>query len=215
MDVFKIPNDIPQDLLLIQDIVGVPVVEPAPSLQVSPANVSATNDDDSSGPDSNVPSEDEIHAELIVQDEDNGGDQCVFYFIVCLVHSLTWFSRPISSSDSDSESDTDSETNIALHNGLDGDEHSDEDQGVASPKGTYFQTKNELLENEIVVPDIQHVEPEEHLEKVGEIISVVGNLAIVKGAPSDVPNRGAERALDSNTLLVFEDRSVMGYVSNS
>jgi len=121
----------------------------------------------------------------------------------------------MSSSDSDSDSDTDSETNVALHNGLDDDEHSDEDPGVAPPKETYFQTKNELLENEIVVPDIQHVEPDEHLEKVGEIMSVVGNLAIVKGGLSDVPNRGAERALDSNTLLVFEDRSVMGYVSNS
>ena len=121
----------------------------------------------------------------------------------------------MSSSDSDSESDTDSGTNIGLHNGLDGDEHSDEeDPGVAPPKGTYFQTKNELLENEIVIPDIQHVEPEEHLEKVGEIMSVVGNMAIVKAVLSDVPNRGAERALDSNTLLVFEDRSVMGYVSN-
>jgi len=78
MDVFKMPSNIPQDLLLIQDIVGVPVVEHAPSLQVSRADVSAANDEDSSGPDSDIPSEDEIHTDLvIVQDEDNGGDQLV------------------------------------------------------------------------------------------------------------------------------------------
>ena len=79
MDMFKTPSSIPQDLQLIQDIVGVPVVEPGPSLQVSRADASATDDEDSSGPDSDIPSEDEIHAELVVQDEDNKGDQCVIY----------------------------------------------------------------------------------------------------------------------------------------
>ena len=50
------------------------------------------------------------------------------------------------------------------------------------------------------------------LEKVGEIISIIEKVAIVKGTSSDAQNRANERALDSDTLLVFEDRKVLGYV---
>jgi H/ACA ribonucleoprotein complex non-core subunit NAF1 len=43
-------------------------------------------------------------------------------------------------------------------------------------------------------------------------MNIIDNVVIVKGASSEVVNRGSERALDSDTLLVFEDRKVMGYV---
>jgi H/ACA ribonucleoprotein complex non-core subunit NAF1 len=54
------------------------------------------------------------------------------------------------------------------------------------------------------------VGPDEVLEKVGEVMSVVGNVVIVKGRAAT--SGGSERALDSDTLLVFEDRKVLGYV---
>lgn len=78
--------------------------------------------------------------------------------------------------------------------------------------GSYFQTKNEITETNIVVPDIAQVGPEEVLEKVGEIISIMGNTVIVNGVPSENAHRGSDRALDSDTLLVFHDRQVLGYV---
>lgn len=50
------------------------------------------------------------------------------------------------------------------------------------------------------------------MEKVGEIMTVMDKVVIVKGLPSEDVNRGSKRALDSDTLLVFEDRKVLGYV---
>ena len=90
----------------------------------------------------------------------------------------------------------------------------EEDESGPSPAtGAYLRTKNEINETDITIPDITEVGPEEVLEKVGEIMSVMENLVIVKGTPSERVNQGSERALDSDTLLVFEDRKVMGYVS--
>lgn len=43
-------------------------------------------------------------------------------------------------------------------------------------------------------------------------MTVMEKLAIVKGVASEIADKGSERALDSDTLLVFEDRKVMGYV---
>jgi H/ACA ribonucleoprotein complex non-core subunit NAF1 len=120
-----------------------------------------------------------------------------------------------SDSDSDSESDTDDTKTANIDKTLGDGENSDEDTGPAPTTGSYFQTKNEVAEGDVRIPDIQSVDPEEYLEKVGEIMSVVENVVIVKGLPSDIANRGAARALDSDTLLVFEDRTVMGYVGTS
>lgn len=51
------------------------------------------------------------------------------------------------------------------------------------------------------------------LEKVGEVLNIVDNTVIIKGVPSGALERGFDRALDSDTLLVFDDRKVLGYVS--
>ena len=75
-----------------------------------------------------------------------------------------------------------------------------------------MRTKNELVDLDIPVPEISQVGPDERLEKVGEIMSIVNNVVIVKGVSSPIANRGSEKALDSETLLVFEDRNVLGYV---
>jgi H/ACA ribonucleoprotein complex non-core subunit NAF1 len=114
-----------------------------------------------------------------------------------------------SDSDSDSESEAsvnDDDTNSVSNHGVD----EEDESGPAPTTGSYFQTKNEIDETDVTIPDIAEVGPEEVLEKVGEVMSVMENLVIVKGTASE---RGFERALDSDTLLVFEDRKVMGYVS--
>ena len=118
-----------------------------------------------------------------------------------------------SSSESDSDESeagaADDDTKSLSNRGLDDDEES----GPTPTTGAYFQTQHEISEAEIIVPDIDAVGPQEVLEKVGEIMAVMERMVIVKGAPSGWANQGSERALDSDTLLVFEDRKVMGYVS--
>ncbi len=89
----------------------------------------------------------------------------------------------------------------------------DEEEGVALI-ATSFRTKNELPEPDIMVPSIVQVGPDEQLERVGEIMNIVNNVVIVKGGGSG-SHRALERALDSETLLVYEDRRVLGYVSTS
>jgi hypothetical protein len=76
----------------------------------------------------------------------------------------------------------------------------------------YFQTKHEIQEAEITVPKVDQLAADEVLEKVGEVMNIVDSLAVVRGLPSEVLNRGSDRALDSDTLLVFDDRKVLGYV---
>jgi len=88
----------------------------------------------------------------------------------------------------------------------------EEDLAPASTSGTYFITKHEITDVNIKIPGVEKVSPEEHLEKVGEIMNIVDRVAIVRGLRSEYLGRASERALDSDTLLVFEDREVLGYV---
>jgi len=91
--------------------------------------------------------------------------------------------------------------------------YDDDEYGeTTSGATTYLQTKNEVVDVPIVIPDLEAIGMDEVLEKVGEVLSVVGDIVIVKGLPSKSANRASERALDSGTLLVFEDRKVLGYV---
>ena len=76
---------------------------------------------------------------------------------------------------------------------------------------TYLQTKNEVVDSNIIIPTISEVEPCDTLEKVGEIMSIVGNIVIVRGLA--VNHVKSEHVLDAESLLVFEDRKVLGYVS--
>lgn len=91
----------------------------------------------------------------------------------------------------------------------------DEESGPTPATGAYFQTKNEVVDSDINIPDITEVGQEEVLEKVGEIMTVMDKVVIVRGIPSEMAKQGSERALDSDTLLVFDDRKVMGYVSTN
>ncbi|KAG5637656.1 hypothetical protein H0H81_003733 [Sphagnurus paluster] len=198
MDAFKLPQNIPQDLLLIHDLIGVT----APPVRMIRPEKIADSDDCIDSSDSDNASEDEIAADLTaLNDEDE---------------LLKTIAQPDSSSDSSSCSDSDSDAGVS---GPDDEKSSgaldledEEESGPVPSSGTYFQTKNEVLEADVAIPDILEVGPEEVLEKVGEIMTIMGNTVIIMGIPSELANRGSERALDSDTLLVFKDRKVLGYV---
>ena len=120
-----------------------------------------------------------------------------------------------SSSGSDSDSDDSSvieEFNpTKLRELLDSVE--DEDDEGGGPGGRLV-TAHEVLNEDVVVPEITEVDPKETLERVGEILSVLQDrIVIVKGITSQIVGHAPDRVLDTETLLVFEDRKVLGYVS--
>ena len=94
------------------------------------------------------------------------------------------------------------------------DEDDEDDEGGAVAAAVSLRTKNELPEADIAIPSITEVGPDEQLEKVGEIMNIVNNVVVVKGEASST-HRASEHALDSETLLVYEDRKVLGYVSGA
>jgi hypothetical protein len=91
-----------------------------------------------------------------------------------------------------------------------GGDNGDEDTVPAA--NAYVQTKNEIIDVAINIPDLDEVGIDEELEKVGEVLSATGDVVIIKSLPSEFASGGSERTLDSDTLLVFGDRKVMGYV---
>ena len=91
-----------------------------------------------------------------------------------------------------------------------GDDDEDGAAGAAGPDSN--KTKNEVTEVKVTIPDIEEVGPDEGLEKVGEVMSIMDKVVIIKGLSSGKQTKASERALDSDTLLVFDDRKVLGYV---
>jgi H/ACA ribonucleoprotein complex non-core subunit NAF1 len=214
MNDFKLPQTIPQDLLLIRNLIGVP--SDAPPLNPRfPRAVRAADSDNIDSSDSEIASEDEIEAELILfnSEEELRGTKAVHVSLSSTFYSAYRFSSSLSpDSDSDSESESsvnDDDVKSVSNHCLE----EEDESGPAQTTGVHFRTKNEVDETDITIPDIAEVGPEEVFEKVGEIMSVMEKLVIVKGVPSERVNQGSERALDSDTLLVFGDRKVMGYVS--
>lgn len=91
----------------------------------------------------------------------------------------------------------------------------DEDDEGGGPRGR-LATAHEVLNEDVVIPEITEVDPKEALERVGEIFSVLQDrTVIVKGLTSQIAGHASDRVLDTETLLVFEDRKVLGYVSPS
>lgn len=208
---FKIPSAIPQDLLLIQDLIG-PLIPPTQSLNL-PA-VDPDDSVDSSG--ESTDSAEEVEANLLFV----GGK---------LTRSVSFHSSdPItklyasedisdhasessSSSSSDSESESEGEVSKkSLKSKVVDDEEEDEEEGGAV--AATVRTKNEFPEPDIMIPPVLQVGPDEQLERVGEIMNIMNNVVIVKGGGSGT-HRASENALDAETLLVYDDRKVLGYVS--
>lgn len=136
--------------------------------------------------------------------------------ILTLIVRATSDSASPSDSEPDASSSSDSEEgreHAAPRRQRPTDDVEDEESGVTAT-ATYLQTKNEIVDANFIVPTISEVEPCDKLEKVGEIMSIVGNTVIVRGLPVDLVNSLSECALDVESLLVFEDRKVLGYVSH-
>ena len=134
--------------------------------------------------------------------------------ILTLVVRATSDSASPSDSELDASSSSDSEEGgeyVAPHRQRPPDDVEDEESGVTAT-ATYLQTRNEIVDANITVPTISEVESCDTLEKVGEIMSIVGNTVIVRGFPVDHVNTLSKRALDAESLLVFDDRKVLGYV---
>ncbi|KIK94144.1 hypothetical protein PAXRUDRAFT_33679 [Paxillus rubicundulus Ve08.2h10] len=202
MDIeFKVPSAIPQDLLLIQDLIGTPALLTDTLKDLpDPPN---SGDDSIDSTDNEVDSEDEVEADLLPRREEN--------------EKLSPIATP-GESDSDTGSSSDSEDE-RVHEKAPSTSHprrpvhdlDDEESGVTAATA-YLQTKNEVVEADVIIPTISEVESDSTLDKVGEVMSIVGNVVIVKGLPADNVKSLSERALDVESLLVFEDRKVLGYI---
>jgi H/ACA ribonucleoprotein complex non-core subunit NAF1 len=216
---FQEPQSISQDLLLIHSLVDNTT---SPSVLNSYTSRKFSVDESIKSSDSESDSGDEveeIEADLRVKEEESEKLLVLFSNIANISDKLV--RRLFTNSDVDtdtasSDCDCDLPTNLdALQCDPEMVESEDEEvDGVplTAVSGTYMQTKNEVMDSDIAIPDIEAVGLEEELELVGEVISIMEMAVIVKGAESEVANRAAGRALDSGTLLVFSDRKVLGYV---
>ncbi|EIW86990.1 NAF1-domain-containing protein [Coniophora puteana RWD-64-598 SS2] len=204
---FKVPSSVPQDLLLIQELVALPKTQ----TKERPSANSSDDSIESSG--SEVDSEDEVQADLLKDDEEMPG------------------SDPSDSSDSDSDSDADSDSNTSIAAGSEKATHKeikredsetkrprkdadddDEEAGDAAP-AAYVHTVNEVVEPTIVAPVIEKIGPDDPLELLGHISRIIGNVVIIEGTTGKPLSAAANpRTLDAETLLVLEDRSVLGHI---
>ncbi|KAF8641216.1 hypothetical protein AX17_000850 [Amanita inopinata Kibby_2008] len=208
MDTFKIPDSIPQDLLFIQDIIG-DTLQPLPYSKTGFRTSRNEENISSSGSESDVASEDEIEAVLMRAAEDE----------VPLSNTIPSLQDSGSDSSSDSDSDVEDATSEAASRAATStfkttatDDLDDDEDGGPPQSGPYIYTKNEVMDVAVHIPDVQQVGPEEVLEKVGEVMSIVDKIVIIKALPSEIAGRGLDKALDSDTLLVFDDRLVLGYI---
>ena len=206
---FKIPSTVPQDILLIQDLIG-PIIPPTRQL---------TPDDsvDSSG--ESTDSAEEVEANLLFV----GGKSTRSVPYSIHIRSITKphasedvsdsTSESTSSSSSDSESESEGEVSKKFLKSkvVDGEGEDEDEEEAGGAAAATVRTKNEFSEPDIMIPPILQVGPDEQLERAGEIMNIVNNVVIVNGGGSGT-HRASEHALDAETLLVYDDRKVLGYV---
>lgn len=123
-----------------------------------------------------------------------------------------------SSGDSDSTSDSESDsedgaTSVPKRPKVEDLSIDDDEDGGAVVSPDQVRTKNEAAEVQVIIPEVEQIEENEAMEKVGEVLSIVDKVVIVQGLSRQAQGRVSDRALDCDTLLVFEDRRVLGYVS--
>lgn len=70
-----------------------------------------------------------------------------------------------------------------------------------------FSSKHELENPPVPTVELEEVGPEEKMEMVGSIMSVVGSAVIVQAV-----EHGSHRVLDTGSVLAFENRRVLGAV---
>ncbi|KAI6031455.1 Gar1/Naf1 RNA binding region-domain-containing protein [Pisolithus microcarpus] len=164
---FRQPHSIPQDLLIIQDIVAT-----TPHIaKTSPTTGEVTSDDDSiASTDNGIDSEVEVEADLVPIEEDKEKQDDLANDAV----------HPDSPSDSESESSSEEDSGVepmprdpaqlTSHDHASDIEHED---AVTTGDIGYVHTKNEVVDTDIVIPEVSEVSPEDSLEKVGEVMSII------------------------------------------
>ncbi|KZV70999.1 NAF1-domain-containing protein [Peniophora sp. CONT] len=201
-DAFKVPSLLPQDLQIIQDLVGrLPKPEPVEDglvvtkVEESDSIASTSDGEESDGENSEA----EVEAGILtVEGEDSDG--------IKLEDRASENSE--SSDSSDDEADVPSRKgNAASAVNTMADDDDDEEGGGGATTAAAARTKNEVAEVNFNIPDVEEVGETESLERVGEVMSVSSNVVIIRGTAGQ-----AQIALDADTLLVFEDRKVLGYV---
>lgn len=83
----------------------------------------------------------------------------------------------------------------------------EEEDGVPANNAAFFASKNEIVDPSVQVPTITEVGIEEAIEEIGEVMSIVDSIVIVKTRNAD-----RTRIIDSESLLVFDNRKVLGFV---
>ncbi|KAJ1302800.1 hypothetical protein OPQ81_003107 [Rhizoctonia solani] len=203
------PEAIQDDLLLImQSYIDVPSQPVPKERQRFSAKPVATEHDDS----------DEDEVEQAIQIEPNDDEEGSGSIKKDAKLSSITADAKLDNSDSDSDSSDSSSdvemrvTNYPARKQLvsqipnDSDIENDEDMPSVSID-QYSGTKNEVLLPEVKTPEITVVPPEDVLELIGEVMTIIDSVVVIKGYTS-----GVERVLDTDSLLVFEDRKVFGVV---
>ncbi|KAG9021963.1 hypothetical protein FS837_006835, partial [Tulasnella sp. UAMH 9824] len=120
--------------------------------------------------------------------------------------SSDWDSSASSESDEEEEDRNKKEARPPTRAKL-GDSDDDDDVGGRTHSGP-LKTANEVVDPNVEPPSIEEVGEDEILEIVGEVMSIIGSVVVVKG----LPGSAAEKVLDTGSLLVWEDRHVLGEV---
>ncbi|KAG8780138.1 hypothetical protein FRC12_023408 [Ceratobasidium sp. 428] len=209
-------TSIPDDLLLIMqsyvDPVPQPTAPPAgpsrlPQEALTPA-AKERDDEWSEG-------EEEVEATILVEsDEEDIQDD----LSPPDKRTAAPTSKPLDDSSSESDSDSSSSSDVeirvtrypasthtkqtVLMKPTDSDAE-DEDGVVHGSSAQYSGTKNEILMPEVEIPDMTEVPADDVLEPIGEVMNIIDSVVVVKGHTT-----GVYRALDTDSLLVFEDRKV-------
>jgi len=71
-----------------------------------------------------------------------------------------------------------------------------------------FATAHEIVAPQVTMPPITEVPDGEPIELIGEVMSIVDSVVVIKSSEN-----GMQRVLDTDSLLVFKNRKVLGLVS--
>ncbi|KAG8847527.1 hypothetical protein FRB96_001574 [Tulasnella sp. 330] len=107
-------------------------------------------------------------------------------------------------------SNTKSYAKLSAHiRSMDSDADADvSDDGEGPSISGPLKTANEILVPEVEMPSIELVDEGDMLEFLGEVMSIIDSVVVVKGSSGNA----GEKVLDTGSLLAWDDRKVLGMV---
>ncbi|KAG8931927.1 hypothetical protein FRC02_001949 [Tulasnella sp. 418] len=85
------------------------------------------------------------------------------------------------------------------------DDDGSDEEGI--PNGI-IASKNEIVKPQVNMPSILSVDDDEVIEEMGEIMSIIDSVVVIRGSAGSL----REKVLDTGSLLVFDDRKVLGEI---